>query len=115
LRSTLDGRSAQDAGSRNENPLGVSILNVFISDERKNQQIICRNWGLTDFELKTIPPALIRSFQKNGQGGFGSEMPGNFGRLLMRDAPNSALYGPLQAEYEKGQAKGTDVWIHKNR
>jgi len=47
--------------------------------------------------------------------GFGSELPGNFGRLLMRDAYNSALYGPLQDSYEKGAKTGTDVWIHKNR
>lgn len=45
----------------------------------------------------------------------GSELPGNFGRLLMRDARNSELYGPLQEEYLKGQKEGTDVWIHKNR
>lgn len=73
------------------------------------------NWGLTEFELKTLPPALARGFRKNGGGGFGSQMPGNFGRLLMRDEYNSALYGPLQAEYEAGKAQGTDVWIHKNR
>jgi hypothetical protein len=52
---------------------------------------------------------------KGGFGGFGSEMPGNFGRLLMRDARNSELYGPLQEEYLKGKKEGTDVWIHKNR
>lgn len=74
-----------------------------------------RNWGLTDPELKTIPPALVRGFRKNNGGGFGSELPANFGRLLMRDAYNSELYGPLQEEYLKGQKAGTDVWIHKNR
>jgi len=74
------------------------------------------NWGLTEHELKTIPPSLIRGFKKqNNGGGFGSELPGGFGRLLMRDALNSALYGPLQEEFEKGQKKGTDFWIHKNR
>lgn len=73
------------------------------------------NWGLTDFELRTLPPALVRGFRKSGGGGFGSQMPGKFGRLLMRDEYNSELYGPLQAEYEAGKAKGTDVWIHKNR
>lgn len=52
---------------------------------------------------------------KNGRGGFGSQLPNDFGRLLMRDAPNSDLYGPLQYEYMKGKAAETDVWIHKNR
>ncbi|SJL05642.1 uncharacterized protein ARMOST_08988 [Armillaria ostoyae] len=76
---------------------------------------ISRNWGLTDPELQTIPPSLVRGFTKAGRGGFGSELPGAFGRLLMRDALNSDLYGPLQEEYLKGKDLGTDVWIHKNR
>lgn len=74
-----------------------------------------RNWGLTDHELTTIPPSLVRGFKKSGKGGFGSELPGGFGRLLMRGEVNSELYGPLQDEYLKGREAGTDVWIHKNR
>lgn len=52
---------------------------------------------------------------KGEKGGFGADLPGKFGRLLMRDAWNSELYGPLQFLYEEGQAAGSDVWIHKNR
>ena len=74
-----------------------------------------RNWGLTDHELNTIPPALKRGFMKGSAGGFGSMLPGNWGRLLMRDQPNAELYGPLQAEYLKGKDAGTDIWIHKKR
>ena len=74
-----------------------------------------RNWGLTDHELNTIPPALKRGFMKSNTGGFGSLMQDNWGRLLMRDQPNAELYGPLQAEYLKGKEAGTDFWIHKNR
>lgn len=74
-----------------------------------------RNWGLTDHELKTIPPSLVRGFMKAGRGGFGSALPAGFGRLLMRDQLNSELYGPLQEEYLKGKSAGTDFWIHKNR
>ena len=72
---------------------------------------------MTDAELKTIPPSLVRGFAKPGirGGGFGSELPGGFGRLLMRGEKNSELYGPLQDEYVKGQQAGTDFWIHKNR
>lgn len=72
------------------------------------------NWGLTQHELETIPPSLIRGFAKSGRG-FGSELPNNFGRLLMRDEYNSELYGPLQEDYLHGKKAGTDVWIHKNR
>ncbi|CAL1695726.1 unnamed protein product [Somion occarium] len=78
-------------------------------------EILWVNWGLTDHELTTIPPSLVRGFSKNGSGGFGSEIPGGWGRLLMRDQRNSALYGPLQTLYEEGKENGTDLWIHKNR
>jgi len=91
------------------------LLKVIPVLRRKDIKILWVNWGLTDHELKTIPPSLVRGFTKNGRGGFGAELPGNFGRLLMRDAKNSELYGPLQDEYVKGQAAGTDFWIHKNR
>ena len=74
-----------------------------------------RNWGLTDHELTTIPPSLVRGFMKGGRGGFGADLGEPFGRLLMRGEFNSELYGPLQTLYEDGRSEGTDVWIHKNR
>jgi nicotinamidase-related amidase len=39
------------------------------------------------------------------------------GRLLMRDAWNSALYSPLDTLFSEGSKRPTnpDVWIHKNR
>ena len=74
-----------------------------------------RNWGLTEHELTTIPPSLVRGFMKGGHGGFGAHLAEPFGRLLMRDQLNSALYGPLQHLYEDGSKAGTDAWIHKNR
>ena len=76
------------------------------------------NWGLTAHELNTLPPSLVRGFMKPNdplRSGFGSQLPDDFGKLLMRGEKNSELYGPLQEEYEKGRAKGTDVWVHKNR
>ena len=73
------------------------------------------NWGLTPAELLTLPPALARSFSRSIKGGFGSDIGGDWGRLLMRGEKNAELYGPLQTLYEEGKAKGTDVWIHKNR
>ena len=33
----------------------------------------------------------------------------------MRGEKNADLFGPLQAEYEKGRTSGSDVWLHKNR
>ncbi|KAF9475977.1 Isochorismatase hydrolase [Pholiota conissans] len=100
-------------------PLGLAcvdpLLKVVPALRSMGSKILWVNWGLTEHELKTIPPSLIRSFRKHTGGGFGSELPGNFGPLLMRDAYNSELYGPLQDEFVKGQKAGTDFWIHKNR
>ncbi|KAF7320288.1 Isochorismatase hydrolase [Mycena kentingensis (nom. inval.)] len=102
-----------------DHPTGLAcvepLLKCIPAIRAAGMRIIWVNWGLTDAELQTIPPSLVRGFMKNGRGGFGSELPDDFGRLLMRDAKNSALYGPLQAEFEAGQKAGTDVWIHKNR
>ncbi|KIJ57328.1 hypothetical protein M422DRAFT_148576 [Sphaerobolus stellatus SS14] len=78
-------------------------------------RVIWLNWGMTSAELLTLPPALVRSFSRSLKGGFGSEMDGNWGRLLMRGEKNAELYGPLQSLYEEGKTKGTDVWVHKNR
>ena len=75
----------------------------------------CRNWGLTEHELTTIPPSLVRCFSKGSRGGIGAPLPGDFGRLLMRGEYNTQLYGPLQTMYEEGKRAGTDIWIHKNR
>lgn len=43
--------------------------------------------------------------------------PIDAGRLLMRDAWNSALYPPLDAIYEEGRRRAVrpDKWVHKNR
>ncbi|KAF9457071.1 Isochorismatase hydrolase [Collybia nuda] len=93
-----------------------SILSVLPIIRSSGIKVLWVNWGLTEHELQTIPPSLCRSFRKNGHsGGFGSQLPGKFGRLLMRDEVNSELYGQLQSEYFKGKAAGTDFWINKNR
>ncbi|KAH9898342.1 Isochorismatase hydrolase [Cubamyces lactineus] len=81
----------------------------------KDVKIIWVNWGLTEHELTTIPPSLVRCFSKGSRGGIGAPLPGDFGRLLMRGEYNTQLYGPLQTMYEEGKRAGTDIWIHKNR
>lgn len=78
-------------------------------------KILWTNWGLTDADLATLPPALARGFTKGGGGGLGSEMGGKWGRQLVRGQANAELYGPLQELYLQGKAAGTDVWIHKDR
>ncbi|KAK0506199.1 Isochorismatase hydrolase [Armillaria luteobubalina] len=106
-------------GLGRDHPTGLKcvepLMKLVPAARKKNIKVLWVNWGLTDHELQTIPPSLVRGFTKAGRGGFGSELPGGFGRLLMRDALNSDLYGPLQEEYLKGKDLGTDFWIHKNR
>ncbi|KAK0208239.1 Isochorismatase hydrolase [Desarmillaria ectypa] len=102
-----------------DHPTGLKcvapLMKLVPAAREKDIKVLWVNWGLTDHELQTIPPCLVRGFTKAGRGGFGSELPGAFGRLLMRDALNSDLYGSLQEEYLKGKEQGTDFWIHKNR
>ncbi|KAH9944336.1 Isochorismatase hydrolase [Epithele typhae] len=102
-----------------EHPTGLAcvipIANTVSALRAKGAKILWVNWGLTDHELTTIPPSLVRGFMKNGRVGFGGDLGGSFGRLLMRGEYNSDLYGPLQMLYEEGREAGTDVWIHKNR
>ncbi|KAJ4486102.1 Isochorismatase hydrolase [Lentinula aciculospora] len=92
------------------------LLKVVLFFREKNIKILWVNWGLTDDELNTIPPSLTPGFHANhGFRGFGTELPGDFGRVLMRGEKNSELYGPLQGLYEEGRDNGTDFWFHKNR
>ncbi|TFK93484.1 Isochorismatase hydrolase [Polyporus arcularius HHB13444] len=102
-----------------EHPTGLAcvipIMNTVLALRSHGVKILWVNWGLTEHELTTIPPSLVRGFKKGGHGGFGAELAGGFGRLLMRGEFNSDLYGPLQGLYEQGRDAGTDVWIHKNR
>ncbi|KAI0825076.1 Isochorismatase hydrolase [Trametes gibbosa] len=102
-----------------EHPTGLAcvipLMNLVPALRAQGTKILWVNWGLTEHELTTIPPALVRGFMNNGRGGFGAPLPGDFGRLLMRGEYNSELYGPLQNLFEEGRREGSDVWIHKNR
>jgi len=100
-------------------PLGLNCVQPLVELvpylREKGVHIVWCNWGLTVAELLTIPPSLARSFTKPHGGGFGSTLPGDFGRLLMRGERNSELYGPLQGLFSQGKERGTDVQVHKNR
>ncbi|KAF7793350.1 hypothetical protein EIP86_004462 [Pleurotus ostreatoroseus] len=102
-----------------EHPTGldcvIPLMNAVPALRALGVKILWVNWGLTDHELTTLPPALVRGFMRNGKGGFGAPLPPPFGRLLMRGSYNAQLYGPLQHLYEEGASRGTDAWVHKNR
>ncbi|KAH9843049.1 Isochorismatase hydrolase [Rhodofomes roseus] len=93
----------------------IPLMNVVPALRTQGVKILWVNWGLTEHELTTIPPSLVRSFMKNGRGGFGSKLPEPFGRLLMRGEYNADLYGPLHQLYLEGKKEDADDWIHKNR
>ncbi|RWA05124.1 hypothetical protein EKO27_g9986 [Xylaria grammica] len=90
-------------------------------------QIIFLNWGLTDFDLGAMPPAVHRSFSsqlinpkedgKKPEGigqtrrGLGSDMGSGRGGLLMAKSWNAELYEPLLKAADGSQ----DIYCNKNR
>jgi nicotinamidase-related amidase len=140
------------------------VLHAIPAARKAGIRIIWLNWGLTDEDVNTMPPAVKRAFGfyaipadsdfKSGDDAFGdhAEMVGvdrfgqerskggkegmycglgaecgelklpeggsiDAGRLLVRDAWNSALYPPLDSVFEEGSrlSHNPDVWIHKDR
>jgi len=110
-----------------DHPLGLEAVDPLLAIVPKLRElgvtILWVNWGLTTETVPTLPAAVQRTFQRSkaisgGEGieaGFGAYLGPEHGKLLFRGEPNSDLYGPLQTEYEKGKAAGTDVWLHKDR
>ena len=107
----------------------------------KGIRIVWANWGLTDEDLNTMPPATVKAFQvlENDSAaphkkkknpalyrGLGSDLGQielangttvDAGELLMRGTWNTELYGPLADEYRHGRERANrpDVWVSKNR
>lgn len=85
------------------------------------------NWGLTDYDLLTMPPAFKASFTTNNSDiadqSFGSNMGTidengttiEVGDKLMRGSWNAEPWGVLGTMKDEGLAAGTDLLFHKNR
>ncbi|KAI0018573.1 isochorismatase [Xylariomycetidae sp. FL0641] len=125
----------------NEHPSGLAAvdrtLEVIAKCRALGIQIIWLNWGLTDDDLATMPAAAQRSFSRDlllppsaalddddaapprsARRGFGSDMGGGRGRLLMRGSWNAQLYGPLltaAAACEADADADADVRCDKDR
>ncbi|KAI1202822.1 Isochorismatase-like protein [Nemania serpens] len=115
----------------NDHPAGIQaaerILEVVARCRVLGIQIIWLNWGLTEQDLLTMPPAVNRSFSSQlldaeddaklpeGRGqtrrGFGSDMGLDRGRLLMAQSWNAELYEPLLAASDRTE----DIFCPKNR
>lgn len=101
----------------------INMINGF---RKHDMKVLWVNWGLTEYDLLTIPP----SFKAGFSGGsnlanetFGSDMGTitengttiEVGRLLMRGSWNAEPYGPLGPMKDEGLEAGTDFWFNKNR
>lgn len=90
--------------------------------------VIWLGWGLTDQDIDTMPPTLVRGFAADGNfaqgkkriGPLGTEIGlvalGNGtvihgGRALIKQEWNTALYAPLAKKADAAQ----DIWVYKNR
>ncbi|KAK7002354.1 Isochorismatase hydrolase [Favolaschia claudopus] len=107
-------------------PLGRALvpttINMIHAFRANGMKVLWTNWGLTDFDLTTMPPALFRGFSSDGTSAtsFGSDMgtiQGNIsvGRKLMRGSWNAQPFGDLLDEQVGGVANGTDFYFNKNR
>ncbi|EJD07991.1 Isochorismatase hydrolase [Fomitiporia mediterranea MF3/22] len=85
-------------------------------------KIIWCQWGLSEYDLLTMPPGLKFGFAtspKDSSTSFGSEMGvfngTDYGRKLMRGEFNAQQYGPLFDLASEGIDSGTDFYFPKNR
>lgn len=101
---------------RNIVPATINMIHAFRNNGMK---VVWTNWGLDNFDLRTMPPAFLRGFGKTPQTTFGSEMGiingTDWGRLLMRGSYNAQPWGPLYPLQVNGVKAGTDLYFHKNR
>lgn len=82
-------------------------------------QVAWLNWGIDEWNLRRMPPAVQRAFcrrraQATGHGWFtnlGSELPDNQGRCLWKGSWNAELYPPL----EQASRPGEDLFFEKDR
>jgi len=88
--------------------------------------VIWLGWGLTEEDVQTMPPAIVKGFvadtnfegENRTRGGLGSDIgplkgeDGSMvegGKIMMRDQWNTACYDPLRKVKEEG-----DIEIYKN-
>ncbi|KAK8117706.1 uncharacterized protein PG998_005987 [Apiospora kogelbergensis] len=113
-------------------------VDMIKSFRKAGMKVTWVNWGLTQYDLFTMPPAFMAGFSggtNQPDKSFGSEMgmvadtdsssstPGNAnatkqvdaGRMLMRDTWNARPWGVLGPLMDEGIAAGTDLLFHKNR
>ncbi|KAJ9603108.1 hypothetical protein H2200_012403 [Cladophialophora chaetospira] len=104
-------------------PHTVNMINGF---RKHDMKVLWVNWGLTEYDLLTIPPAFKAGFSGGSNLAnetFGSDMGTikdngktvEVGRMLMRGSWNAEPYGVLGTMKDEGIKAGTDLWFNKNR
>ncbi|KAI6801005.1 isochorismatase hydrolase [Hortaea werneckii] len=81
------------------------LINVIEKCRREGIQVCWLNWGINEYDLKVMPPAVTRGFNKalsheKGHGwhvGLGSQLPPEQGgeRCLFKGTWNADIYDPL--------------------
>lgn len=79
-------------------------LDVIERCRKEGIQIAWLNWGITEHNLKTMPPAIQRGFSKSlgWHVGLGAELPDGQGRCLFKQTWNAELYEPFKAVTQPG-------------
>lgn len=101
----------------------VNMINAF---RKHSMKVTWVNWGLTSYDLLTIPPAFKSGFSGGSDMAnetFGSDMGTieengttiEVGEKLMRGSWNAEPWGVLGTMKDEGVAAGTDLVFHKNR
>lgn len=87
-------------------------LKVIERCRREGIQIAWLGWGITDDDLRRMPPAVQRGFSKTlgWHIGLGAQLPGREGRCLFKRSWNAELYEPMKAVVEPG-----DLFFDKAR
>lgn len=95
-------------------------LDVIEKCRKEGIQVIWLNWGITEHDLRRMPPAVQRGFSKSlgWHIGLGAELPEDQGRCLFKGTWNAELYPPLKAVvepddqfFDKHQMSG--LWSHE--
>jgi nicotinamidase-related amidase len=90
-------------------PPGIATIGPLLATiercRREGIQIIWLNWVTNESEMRKVPPAVLRCFNRarvaeSSHGwnvNLGSEMPNSKGRVLFEGTHNADLYDPLKA------------------
>ncbi|KAK4988053.1 hypothetical protein LTR28_007213 [Elasticomyces elasticus] len=106
-------------------------LKVIEKCRKEGIQVCWLNWGITEYDLKVMPPAVTRGFNRNlvadkGHGwhvGLGAELLDGQGRCLFKDTWNADIYDPFKevmipedVRFDKARMSGLwspDLPMHK--